>query len=72
VNLLALKFGTDVVNIGMLLQKKFMKKTQFLSPREGVKVGSKLAAMKKVCNFMVPDCTIPNDLKFFKHVANLP
>jgi len=57
VNLLALKFGTDVVNIGMVLQKKFMKKNQFLSPREGVKVGSKLAAMKKIRNFMVPDCT---------------
>jgi len=34
-----------------------MKKTQFLSPHEGVKVGSKLAAMKKIHNFMVPDCT---------------
>jgi len=53
VNLLALKFGTDV-NIGMLLQKKIHEKNQFLSPWEGVKVGSKLAAMKKFLTLWYP------------------
>jgi len=32
VNLLALKFGTDVVNIGMLLQKKIHEKKPIFEP----------------------------------------
>jgi len=52
-----------------------MEKKQFLSPREGVKVGNSdtfCKLLEKVRNFMVPDCTIPNNLNFFKHVANFP
>jgi len=40
VNIFALKFGTHVINIEMILCKKFHDKKAIFSPWEGVKVGS--------------------------------
>jgi len=35
-----LEFGTHVINIKMIVWKKFILNKQFFSPQEGIKVGS--------------------------------
>jgi len=47
VNLLALKFGTDVVNIGMLLQKKIHEKNPIFEPSGGCQSWQQVGSNEK-------------------------
>ena len=72
-DILDLKFFTHVINIEMLSLQKFYEQENFLSPREGVKIGSResfLTATPCLYILHIYFCIDLLDLKLGEHVLN--